>query len=725
MSVCVVRGFTVVLTCSFRPEIIVEDEAAREVHATALALFEANHGKSGRLNLLREPLLQVQDQPRDGKTSTSGRPHWALRHIPGLRELFPRGTVENLIWLFYLSSIILFVVRYHQRYVPRESFECVNGLPEALDPDQEYLSYHDVAFYIPSLLQMTVNVCVFCGAVLKIHRTHSKVKAVDSKQLTLTSLPFVVLIIAWFVTSTQSAWFFCQVAIDVTGYGFMILVWGFRWERSNESAGMQDDADTVASTSEQQQKLSPEQQQIRTAVRQHRIIFRRGAAVLHFILFCVVIVGNLIYESSTTLRSSGTKYFASLIEDILVFEMLTVVVYNIHHDLRNNRHSHGHQSTDHSARGGEDHHMGHPGHRHGSEKTLETDLHYSPASPPGSPHDHDPHHQDFSSSDNLSSEDLTPILKVIGEDGSMHRARVESQVSPLTSTRNGAETRSMHDRPTIPEVNPPPGSHEKDRYKQDPFLKLTHWCLLFFYLTNIATYRFGYGIETTLLEHEHELNATRVTCGGVNNSEIEFTTHTPFSDEAYLALAVTRMMINALCLTIASFAACDLYSRIKPKEEEDKNELRSRIQPSLKDEIEWHPQWMPLWVAGLCLLGVLGMWFAYSINHDPYHVIQLIIDGCGYVLQFLFWGFFPKKKKLDFRSSFLNITILSVFALLHSVFFLMVLIYHFVHETTTTFQEGGLPYLIAMLENIALFEVLHMIIHRLDDAWKDYNETKR
>eukprot|EP00048_Salpingoeca_helianthica_P015865 m.229071 g.229071 ORF g.229071 m.229071 type:complete len:495 (+) comp17654_c0_seq1:93-1577(+) len=474
-------------------------------------------------------------------------------YAPTAFDVVPHGEREWLLLIFYLSSIATFCARFHQHFAPRSGLlTCVNGTVE-LDVEK-VTSYDDPAFFIPSLVQMVVNVGVFLGAVYKIHATASKVSLVDGKQLALVFLPWFVLILCWFIASYSNSWYFCQIAIDLFGYGFMLLMWGLRWEKKESNPSS----------------------------RQHRRIFRRIMAVLHVILFFLVLISisNLIFESSSTLRHIGVAYFASLIEDILIFELLTIVVLYVYHDW----------------------------------------------------------------------------------------------------VREGQEGH-------------PPSEHKLS--EQHAAVNLTYFFLFLFYVTEICTFK-G---RSVLSDHP-----TEFSCGGPAGNTLIKSSHSPFAHGTYLGLSIAQMLFNGVCLAVAIYSIVHLRRCSKDK--------------SAGNTIEYHPQYMPLGLGSLCLFIIVILWAAQCKLVKEF-VIQLFLDLFGYSFLYLTWGVL-QTCKLNRNQSFINAWVLSILAFFHAIFFLLLLVYHFVHEAQGTYEELGLPYIVTVIENIALFEILHMIIHRVDDAWKEY-----
>jgi hypothetical protein len=605
---------------------------------------------------------------------------WTKTHIPGLRDLRPRGTIEWLILIHYFSHIALFVARNYERFVPRNTFECVNDVLVQVNLQNEYLSYQDISFYVPALIQMTINVVVFFVAVWKVHNTRSKVKAIDAKQLVLTLIPVMVLIIAWFIVSSKSSWYLVQIAIDVGGYGFMILVWGLRWEREQDSADL-----------ESPERASRDRFWSVGAVRQHRKIFRRFAAVLHFILFLLVINANLIYESSATLYTAGPKYFASLIEDIVVFELLTVVIYYIYQDYTDEQRqsaveSSGFVLVDSVIESG-------PNAADGAQEIERTKV--GPRAGDSSPP--------------WSWKQLQRAFGCLG------RGKYDRKVDPLNA--QGAVPARFVEPTTTPKLNGYEFKYIRLN-KKDWSINLTYGILLFFYITDLASFRMRFAIQG---EFEPEIGGpvplnTTLSC---EHNKLDQGSVPLYEDHDFLGLSVSQLIINMACLAVVMFAFVRL-KRIAKAQQSSAQVTHDQVFGG----IHFHPQWMPLSVALLCLFGVQILWIIHAIQHNAHYVIQLGIEFSSYSLIFIFWGLFPTCKQ-DKNGAFWSSWILSGLAFVHIVYFLTVLICHFVHETTTTYQEVGLPYLIAMLENIALFEVLHMIIHRLDDAWNEYRELCR
>jgi hypothetical protein len=657
-------------------------------------------------------------------------------------HMWPRGTVEWLITFFYISSIALFVARFNQRFKPHDSISCETGVPEHVNLDEVYINYHDLAFYIPSLAQMAVNMAVFFGAAWKIHRTESKVSPVDSKQLALTTLPLFVLIVTHFVTSAESAWYFCQAAIDVGGYGFMILVWGVRWKRMPKLRTPTPHHSNTGSAAEQAPvpaKTRAKAPLSASLIREHRKIFRRFAAGFHFVYFCVVIVANFTYESSATLDTAGgSRYFASLVEDILAFEMLTLVGYYIWFDVMDDSIKH-HRSFD--------------GYMLSAPASTYPEN-VDELGPHASYHASDRAESSLQSSrrgvvhgDSIARDSSDTSAPLLGEQepqwlteaaythgGRQETRKLASDHKPREAARfyGGTETNSdlqrvsetdtVSDRCALVEatISHAAGlersySHYQQRVsKQHWSINLTYGFLVFFYLTDIASYRVRYGIEL-VLEHKATHNHSHVWC---SQGEVMFAQISPFEDQVYLILSIVQLTINTVCLGVTLMA---IYLLVKELRKQQRQDLLSH---ATIGHITVHPQYMPLSLSTLCLLGVVTLWIIHSVAHGNIYFLKMGIELTAYALIFLVWGVLPTCK-LNKNEAFVNNWILMTLAFLHSVFFLMVLIYHFVHETTTTFQEAGMPYIIALLENIALFEVLHMIIHRLDDAWEEYNLLRK
>jgi len=121
-----------------------------------------------------------------------------------------------------------------------------------------------------------------------------------------------------------------------------------------------------------------------------------------------------------------------------------------------------------------------------------------------------------------------------------------------------------------------------------------------------------------------------------------------------------------------------------------------------------------VWFTVLPLVGLLICWFVNS-KRDPRWFLQLGIDFCGYTYLILFWS-------MSFRANpevhgWAKFAFRAVLAVMHLGFFLLVLLYNLQHESTTTFVQYPTGYLASILENILLFELLHLCVDGLVEAY--------